>query len=126
MPGTYDDPLVISYGAQANACLSTTAVAERFIGPLGMKGRILAAEVIVTTATTDAASALQVGPAGGVATANLDMSIPIASQHAGHVATAAELAAGATLAADTVHEISGDGGATAGAADITVTVGWFK
>ena len=125
MPNFYDNPIIESYTVLANASLSSAAVAKRVIGPLGKQGRVLAASVVITTDTTVAASAVQVGPAGGVATANLDMSVPVAVADVGHVATKAELDAGADIAADVVTEISGDGLATAGAADITVTIGWF-
>lgn len=122
---SFSNPIEVTYTAAANASLSTAAVAKRIIGPKGKRGRIRSAAVITTTATTVAASAVQVGPAGGTATECLDMVVPVTAINLGVSATQAEISAGADLAADTVYEISGDGGASAGAGDITITVGWF-
>ena len=121
---SYGSPIYTTY-RYAAATLSAAATVGRFIGPEGKRGRIVGAEVITTTATTVAACALQVGPAGGTATANLDMSIPVTAINLGHQATKAEIDAGATMAADTVHNVSSDGGCTAGAGDLVITVAWF-
>lgn len=123
---TYDNPLAITYEALANASLSTTAIARNLIGPPGMKGRVLSVSLIITTATTDAASTLDIGITGGDTDVIMSMSIPIASIADGHVATKAELAASTVLAADTVYSALGGGEATAGAADMTIVIGWFN
>ncbi len=120
------DVIYATYGVAASGVLSTAAVARRIIGPPSLTGRIVAASAIITTGTTDAASAIKVGPAGGTAGDSLTMSVPILAANAGHQATISELRAGGQLSADTVYEVSGDGAATAGAADIDITVAWSK
>lgn len=120
----YDNPLVVTYKFPA-ASLSAAAVFGRIIGPKGKEGRIQAAMVIVTTGVTVAATNVEVGPAGGTENANLEMAVPISAANAGHAATKAEIEAGAKLDADTVHEVSTDGAATAGAGDVYIVVGWW-
>lgn len=115
------------------AAIATAAVFGRIIGPRGKTGRVRGMEYIVTTGVTVAASAVTVGVNGAVAPASL--SVPVASANDGGSMTAAEVkAAGAAqvagtndveLTADTVIEVASDGGSTAGAADIIVTVDWF-
>jgi len=115
------------------ATLSAAAVVGRFIGPAGKTGRVRGIEYIVTTGTTVAASLVTVGNNAAVLPASI--SVPVASANDGGAMTAAEVrAAGAAqvagvndveLDADTVAEVASDGGSTAGAADLIVTVDWF-
>lgn len=121
---SYSAPIYESYTVLANASLSTAALAKRFIGPEGLTGRIVNCSAVITTATTDAASTIQVGIESDPNSA-FSMSVPITAVNLGHVATAAELSAAGNLTADTIYQIYGGGEATAGAADITLTVAWF-
>jgi len=115
------------------AAIDTAGVFGRFIGPRGKVGRVRGIEAVNTAAVTVAASSITVGNNGAVAPASL--SIPVSAINAGTSMTAAEeKAAGAKevagtndveLEADTVVEVESDGGATAGDADITVTVDWL-
>lgn len=113
--------------------LSAAAVVGRVIGPLGKQGRVRGMEYIVTTATTVAVTTVTAGNNGAVLPAAL--TIPVSAVDLGGAMSAAQIkAAGAEvvvgvndveLAADTVVEITSDGGATAGAAGITVAIDWF-
>ncbi len=113
--------------------VDTGTILGRFIGPLGKKGRVRGMEYLIINATTAAATLITCGVNG--ATLPAALSIPIASANAGGAMTAAQLkAAGAVevastndveLTADTVIEVTTDQGATAGDADIIVTVDWF-
>lgn len=130
----YDNALRETYRFPA-ATLSAAAVVGRFIGPAGKRGRIVNVSHIVTTGVTVAAAAVTVGVNG--ATSPVSHTVPISSANAGAAIPAASLkgqvegsdglATGeiAELAADTVVEVASDGGPTAGAADLVVTVDWF-
>lgn len=120
----YDHPLQVTYKFPASAVLSTAGVAGRFIGPKGKRGRVLACEGLLTTATTDAASTITVGTAAAPADA-LSIDVPVQAINTGVQADEAKIRAGKDLAPDTVYQVAGGGEATAGAADITLTVGWF-
>ena len=125
MSGTgYDKAQDLRTYRFAAATVSAAAVIGRFIGPAGKVGRVIGFESIVTTGVTVAAAAIDIDTAAGL-TGPFTTSIPASSAGAGLAATAAELKAGAELPADTVVEISSDGGATAGAADLIVTVQWY-
>jgi hypothetical protein len=121
---SYESPIYESYTVLANASLSTAAVAKRLIGPSGKTGRVVAASCVTTTATTVAASEIRVGTAADP-DAFFAMAVPVTAINLGVVASKAELDAGSLITPDTLIQISGDGGATAGAADITITVAWF-
>lgn len=120
----YDHPLQVTYKFPASAVLSTAGVAGRFIGPSGKKGRVLACDLILTTATTVAASTLTVGTAADP-DACLTVDVPVQAINTGVQATDANIRAGALIDADTVYQVAGGGEATAGAADVTLVVGWF-
>ncbi len=117
----------------AAATMSTGAIVGRFIGPPGKIGRVRGIEIIVTTGMTSAVTNLTVGING--ATLPSVIQIPILAVNLGHQMSAAELAlAGADqvastndveLDADTVIEVTTDGGCNAGAADLVITVDWF-
>ncbi len=117
----------------ASAAVDTGAVFGRFIGPLGKKGRVRGMEYIIINATTTSVSLITCGVNG--ATLPAALSVPVASANAGGAMTAVQLkAAGAVevastndveLTADTVIEMTSNGGADAGDADILVTVDWF-
>lgn len=122
---TYDQPLLQTVSVAASAVLSSAAVAKRIIGPAGCKGRVLALNGIVTTGVTDAAGSLTIGTAADPDSI-MTTSVAIAAANTGFSATAAQVAAAAELAADTVYQLAGGGEATAGAADIHLVIGWFK
>lgn len=115
------------------ADLSSAAVFGRFQGPAGLVGRVRGIEYVLTTGVTVAAALVTVGNNGAVGPAS--MSVEVAAINTGGAQTAAERKANGAevvagvndveLAADTVVECASDGGATAGAGDITITVDWF-
>lgn len=128
----YDDADSRTYRFPA-LTLSAAAIIGRIIGPVGKVGRVRGIEYVITTGVTVAAALVSVGVNGAVLPASV--SVPVLAATLGGAQTDAEVkAAGAAevagvndveLTADTIIEISSDGGATAGAADIIVQVDWF-
>jgi hypothetical protein len=104
--------------------VSGGAVIGRVQGPAGKVGRVVGFEYILTTGVTVAAAGITVDTNAGL-TAPFTTSMPIAAINTGGAATEAELKAGDELPADTVVEIADDGAATAGAADIALTIAWY-
>lgn len=115
------------------ATVSGAAVVGRFQGPPGKIGRVRGIGYAITTDVTVAAANITVGINGAVAPATVQ--IPVAAVGVcGEMSAANLAAAGAAevagtndveLHADTTIEVASDGGATAGAADLVVTVDWF-
>ena len=116
-----------------NVAVDTGTVLGRFIGPPGKVGRVRGMEFIIINATTVDVAVITCGVNG--ATLPAAMTIPIASADVGGAMTAAQIAAAGApevagvndveLTADTVIEVETDQGATAGDADLTITVDWF-
>lgn len=116
-----------------DAPILTGSIVGRFQGPAGKVGRVRGIEYHLTAATTGAASEITVGDNG--ATLPAACSVPVAAINTGGAMTAAQLkAAGAEvvagvndveLSADTIIDVTSDGGSTLGDADIYVTVDWF-
>jgi hypothetical protein len=128
----YDDGATRTYRFPA-AALAAAAVVGRFIGPQGKRGRVRGIEYIVTTGVTVAPALVTVGNNAAVNPASISIEVA-AADTGGSMTAAEEKAAGADevagtndviLDADTVVEVASDGGATAGAADLIVTVDWF-
>jgi hypothetical protein len=120
----YDYPLVETYRWLANASVSTAAAIGYIKGPAGMRGKILNLSFMTTTATTVAASTIMVGNDGD-ADSILTLDVPVAAAKLGTAIPREDLIALTDLSADTVYLVSGGGEATAGAGDVTLTVGWF-
>lgn len=121
---SYSDPIYETYRWLANASLSTAATVGYIQGPTGKTGRVVNVSAVITTATTVAASAVTVGVSGDLDSI-ISVNVPVKSANTAVAASKSELSGSSLMAADTVYIVSGDGGATAGAADITVTVAWF-
>lgn len=120
----YDQPLVETFRWLANGSVSTAAGVGYIHGPDGKQGRVLNFSAITTTATTVAASKLLLGTdADADAICTLD--VPVLAVKKPAVMSAGDIMDAPLLDADTVYLVSGDGGATAGAVDITLTIGWF-
>jgi hypothetical protein len=121
---TYDNPIQVSYRFAAASLTGAAAVLGRFQGPTGRTGRVLDLSYLLTTGVTVAASAVTIDTNAGITTP-VSVAVPIAAINTGGSATKADVEAGTEFPADTVVEVQGAGGATAGAADINVTMGWF-
>lgn len=122
---SYSDPFSrMSLVAHANAAVSTAADIFQFASPAGKKGRVIAASIVTTTATTDAAAEVLIGTVADPDT-YATIAIPITAIDTAIQLTAAQLAAFVDLPADTVILVSGDGAATAGALDIILDIAWF-
>lgn len=120
---TYDQPIQISYRFAA-VTLSSAATIGRLSGPSGREGRVLAITGIITTGTTVAASLLTIDTVAGLSNPP-SVSVPVLSANAPFGSTQAATEGVDKLPADTEIILATDGGSTAGAADVTVTVGWF-
>ena len=120
----YDDQIFQTFTANANAAVSTAADVFQISGPVGMQGRVVAASLVTTTGTTEAASKLEFGTQADADSLGY-LSIPVTAINLAIQPTLAELDAISNLAADTVYTVSGNGAATAGALDIAITVAWF-
>lgn len=123
---SYDSPLRETYRFPA-ATLSSAAVVGRLIGPAGRVGRVVNVSHVVTTNVTVAAAAVTVGNNGEASP--VTHTVPISSANAAAAIARDDstlLGQGETyLAADTLVEVASDGGPTAGAADLIVTIDWY-
>lgn len=119
----YDNPTTVTYHVEA-ATVSTAATLIRGVGPSGLKGRIVDIGFVTTTATTVAATELRVGTvADPDAYAILSVPVQVAAvvtNGATSYTTPANL-----IPADTYFALATDGGSTAGAGTITLTIDWF-
>ncbi|MGR9117429.1 MAG: hypothetical protein ACU85E_16900 [Gammaproteobacteria bacterium] len=115
----YDNPQTICYRFPA-AAIASAATMGIFTGPSGKKGRVTDLAYVVTTGVTVAAAAITVGITGDT-DKFFTQSVPVASANAvGNGGTYV-----AEVDADTAVLVTSDGGCTAGAADLLVTVDWY-
>jgi hypothetical protein len=118
---SYSNPTNTTYRFTA-ASLIASATLGRIIGPAGMTGRLLDIGYALTTGVTVAASSIRVGSVG-TTNAYGTLAVPIAAiDTVGNT-----MVRGATIdiPKDTAVLIGSGGGATAGAADIIVTIDWY-
>ena len=120
----YDNPIYQSFTANANAAVSTAADIFQIVGPKGKKGRLVAASFATSTATTTAASAINIGTQADADSLG-SFTIPVTAINTAIQPTQAQLDAISEFAADTVYCVSGDGAANAGALDISITIAWY-
>lgn len=122
----YNQPVTSTYTLKA-ATISAAATLLTVIGPRGHKGRLVGIGAVVTTSTTVAASTLTVGTAADGDKFGT-LSVPVATAGPAAAYNDATISSIDTnlMAADTAVVIASAGGSTAGAADITVTIDWFK
>ena len=118
---SYDNPINITSKLLAET-ISSSGVKRKITGPAGLTGRVESITALVTTGTTDAATIISVGTSGD-ADAFASVSVPVLS--ADGIASTLISGVTALIPADSVVEISSDGGCTAGAANLEVTIAWF-
>ena len=116
----YDNPERKTYSLAASA-IATAGGKLTIVGPKGKDGRVSSVEAVITTATTDAATLIRVGDSATTAE-YATLSVPIG---AAAIAANEPVIVDVEIAADAVIYVNSDGGCTAGAADIAVTVDWF-
>ena len=119
---SYSNPTTITYRFPAASLVGGAATFGRFVGPNGMKGRLLDIAYVVTTGVTVAASNILVGQAGDTDEYG-SISVPVAAANA--VGNGMTRGITGELPADTVVTVGTGGAATAGAADVLVTVDWY-
>lgn len=117
----YDNGLRQTYRVAA-ATLSAAANLLSLAGPAGKTGRIESAVALVTTGVTVADCTVQFGTDAD-ADAYGTLNVPIAAADEIH----STLVNGVTenIPADTLVRVDAGGEATAGAADLIITVVWF-
>lgn len=121
---TYDQPLRQTYTLLASA-VATSGTKLTVMGPAGRKGRLAAMGAVVTTATTATVSIISVGITGTLGKFG-SLTIPVGAAVVTTANAMVDLTTDANLIpADTPVLISSNGGSTAGAADLTVTIDWF-
>ncbi len=121
---TYDQPLVMTYQVDAAAVDTLSANLLSIAGPEGMQGRLESIVAVNTTEVTVAASAVEIGDGS---TTDLFGSLSIPASAVNAVANTAVISTvdAALIPADSRVVISTDGGATAGDANLFVTIAWF-
>ena len=119
----YDNPIYQTYTLAASA-IDTAGTKLSVVGPAGTKGRLVSIGSVVVNDVTVAASTVNVGITGTLAKYGT-LSVPISSAAA--VANAATISTSDSneMPADTAVLISAGGEATAGDADLTVTIAWY-
>tara|TARA_R110000765_G_scaffold195825_7_gene301305 strand:+ start:6975 stop:7340 length:366 start_codon:yes stop_codon:yes gene_type:complete len=119
----YHDPIYTTHTLKAQS-IATAATMLSVVGPRGKVGRLESVSAVVTTGTTDAATELRVGTAADADKFGT-LSVPVATAGNGYNnATIANIDTNPMPANDVVL-IATDGGCTAGAADISVTIAWY-
>ena len=116
----YDNALRESYSV-VGADVGAGGIELEVIGPKGKQGRVVNVSYVVTTVLVGTAD-IDVGPN---AAPTVSLTIPTNAADGSGLAASTELDGQTLLAADTVLEISSDGGATSGVVDLTVTIDWF-
>jgi hypothetical protein len=122
----YNQPITSTYTLRA-ATISSAATMLTVIGPRGYKGRLMGIGAVVTTSTTDAATLLTVGTAAdGDKFGTLSVPVATAGAAAAYNNPTITAVDSNIMAENTAVVIATNGGCTAGAADVTVTIDWFK
>jgi hypothetical protein len=119
----YDNPITISYQAQA-ATISAAATLLRGVGPAGKKGRLVDIGFVTTTGTTDAATELRVGTVADPDAYGI-LSIPIQAAAAVTNGVTSYMTSANLIPANSYFALASDGGCTAGAGTIILTIDWF-
>ncbi len=120
---TYDSPMLITYGLKA-ASVAAAAELLDLVGPVGLQGRVVAINTVITTATTVAVSDLSVGITGTLKKFATQVIAVLVVDSVVNAFT--NFASDSNLMpADTRAVISSGGGATAGIVDFTILIGWF-
>lgn len=120
----YENAIYITYQLSA-AATSAAGTLLSVKGPAGKTGRLHAMGAVTTTAVTVATANITVGVTG-----TLDkfgsLALPVATVGSGYNAPTVVDTDTVSVDADSeVLLISTDGGSTAGAADIAVTMAWY-
>ena len=120
---SYDNPTSVTYKLE-NVTISTAAVLMHLVGPTKKQGRVVDIGFVTTTATTGAATELRVGT---IADPDAYAKIAIPVQAINTVTTDATITTTGhnLIPASSYFQIASDGGCTAGAGTVIVTVDWF-
>lgn len=121
---TYDQPLRMTYQIDAAAVDTLSANLLSVAGPEGLQGRLESIVAVNTTGVTGAASAVEIGD-GTTTDLFGSLEVPISSADAVANTTVVSTLDETLIPADSRVVISTDGAATAGDANIFVTIAWF-
>lgn len=119
----YDIPLVETYRYPA-ASLVSVATVGRFTGPVGKFGRVQNLSYVVTTTTTVTAPVVRIDQSTALASPP-QLNVPLVAANNVGASTRAQIRVGSILAPNLEGRVNVTTAATAGAADLIVTVGWF-
>lgn len=118
---SYSNPTCAVYRFPATS-MTAAATTNYIIGPKGKAGRLVDIGYVVTTGVTVANSSIVVGKSG-TTNAYGTLTVPVAA--ANSVGNGMTRGATTEIAADSAVFVGSGGGATAGAADILVTIEWY-
>ena len=104
------------------AAINGAGIFGRIKGPAGAEGRLISVSSVITTTTTVGPAVVSVGNSGD-ANAYADHTIPVAAAPTAQNAMVRGVAN--RIAADDDVEVSSDGGATVGVADVLVLIEWY-
>ena len=121
---TYDQPLRMTYTILAAAIDTLSANLQSVAGPKGLQGRLESIVAVNTAGVTVAASAIEIGD-GTTTDLYGSLSVPVSAVNLVANTTVVSTIDGALIPADSRVVISTDGGATAGDANLFVTIAWF-
>ena len=119
-----NNPVVSTYTLKAASLVGGAATLLKVIGPKGLNGVLIGMSAVTTTAVTVAATDVLVGITGTTAKYGT-LAVPVATIGSGYNAPTIAAVDSNVIPADSIVLIGTGGAATAGAADITVTIAWI-
>ena len=121
---SYSNPLTCTYVLKAVVLTGGATTLFQFKGPAGKKGALVDVSAVSTTAVTVAATNVTVGSVG---TTNKygTLALPVAAIGSAYNGATVAAVDSNVMPANTTVVIATSGAATAGAADVAVTINWF-
>jgi hypothetical protein len=119
----YHNPIYATYNLDTKT-LSSAATLYTISGPKGKKGVVTGVSVGLTTATTVEPTIVSVGTAGDT-DKYAALSVPVASIGTTHNNASILTGDDNLIPADSAVVVATDGGSTAGAGHVAVTIAWF-
>ncbi len=121
---SYSNAITATYTLKAQALTGGAATFLKVMGPKGKKGVLVGISAVSTTAVTVAATDVRVGISGTTDKYGT-LAVPIAAVGSGYNNPTIEAVDSNVIPPDSQVFIGTGGAATAGAADIAVTINWF-
>lgn len=121
---SYSNAITSTYTIKAQALTGGAATFLKVLGPKGRKGVLVGISAVSTVAVTVAPTNVLVG-ASGATNKYGTLDLPVAAIGSGYNNPTIAAVDSNVMPADTQVFIGTSGAATAGTADITVTINWF-